>query len=250
MAGFSRLSTKTWPTNEITSSPAWLRPMVRIEISPQPGRERLARLPITSFVKGDRVAGIDRLQPFQLVEAGRGAEPRRPADPIAARSRATLLHPADIKPHPHRERVPAGGAEPSEVARRGGRLVGVEGLRVEGRGEALDLLRGKGVAPISAARRPRCPRRTSWPAVAARRDSMIGFSTHHHHLAARVRHLVAEANEAAVGLRLFEARTSSTIERPESVSPGRTGRSHFRLSTPGEPIDAASLQPAVDTTSA
>ena len=41
--------------------------------------------------------------------------------------------------------MPAGGDELSEMARLRGRLVHVEGLRVEGGGEALDLLGGKGV---------------------------------------------------------------------------------------------------------
>ena len=50
--------------------------------------------------------------------------------------------------------MPARSAEFSEVARLGCRLVGVEGLRIEGEGEALDLLRGEVVRADLGQRSP------------------------------------------------------------------------------------------------
>ena len=82
---FSRRSTKTWPMKEMASSPV-LVAAGHPERDQAPARPRAARLLGDHFVhEADRVAGIDRLQPFQLVEAGGGADLR---DRLRRRPRA------------------------------------------------------------------------------------------------------------------------------------------------------------------
>ncbi len=136
---------------EIASSPAWLRPVILKVTRPQPGIERLSLLPTTSFTKADRVAGIDGLQPFQLLETGGGADTRDRKSGRFALGPLPLPM-ADIELHPDRLRVPAGGEEPAEMALRRGVLVEVEGLRIEGLREAFDLLGGEGVRADLVAR--------------------------------------------------------------------------------------------------
>src|SRR5262249_61691158 len=52
----------------------------------------------------------------------------------------------DQVPHPNAGGFPARAAEPPERRARGGRLVEMERLRIEARGEGLDVLGGEGVA--------------------------------------------------------------------------------------------------------
>ena len=77
--------------------------------------------------------------------------------------------------------------------------------------------------------------------------SRIGFSIH---ITVSPGWLVTswrKRDEAEVGLGSWRRASPSTVERPESVSPGLTGRSHFSVSTPGEPIEAASIsQPSAE----
>ena len=78
---------------------------------------------------GDRVAGIDRLQPFEVAKAGRRPElgerfPARRALGVLA------LAVLNAQPHPRRDGVPARCAQRAEMRLRGGRLVHVECLRV------------------------------------------------------------------------------------------------------------------------
>src|SRR5262249_45833288 len=93
----------------------------------------------------DRVADIDRLEPFEVAEAGRRPEL---GDRLAARAQPLVLAPAvgDHQPHPNAGGVPARGAEPPEMRARGGRLVEMERLRIEARGKRLDVLGGEDVA--------------------------------------------------------------------------------------------------------
>src|SRR5262249_7106243 len=93
----------------------------------------------------DRVADIDRLEPFEIAEPGGRPEL---GDRLAARAPLLVLAPAvgDHQAHPDAGRVPARGATPAEMRAGGGRLRGMGWLRIEARGEGFDVLGGEGVA--------------------------------------------------------------------------------------------------------
>src|SRR6185369_1225294 len=93
----------------------------------------------------DDVADIDRLQPFEIAKAERGADA---GNRLAARPHALGQPPAviDVEPHPHDRRVPAGSAQRAEVRALRRDFVDMEILRVETAGESLDRFRGEGVA--------------------------------------------------------------------------------------------------------
>src|SRR5262245_56111733 len=197
----------------------------------------------------DRVADIDRLEPFEVAEPGRRPEP---ADRLAARAQLLVLAPAvgDHQPHPNAGGVPARGAQPAEMRARGGRLVEMERLRIEARGKRLDVLGGEGVAAevahladadvleefhdlLAAFGSP--PR----AALAARRPNIgltikviTGWSAA---LMSSKRNLTKPMSG-----RLREGRVSSTVARALMRSPGRIGASHFTSSTPGAPMKLAS----------
>src|SRR5262249_53362052 len=197
----------------------------------------------------DRVADIDRLKPFEVAEAGRRPEP---ADRLAARTELPVLARAvgDHEPHPNAGGVPARGAEPAEMRARGGRLVEMERLRIEARGEGLDVLGGEGVAAelahladanileefhdlLAAFGSPP-------PAALAARRPNIGLTIKvitgwWAALISSKRNLTK-----AVSGRWRGGRVSSTAARALMRSPGRTGASHFTSSTPGAPMKLAS----------
>ena len=118
------------------------------------------------------------------------------------------------------------------------RLVEVEGLRIEGCGEALDLLGGEGVRADLVARADRDVLEEIHSGPPPDHDRVLD---EHHRLAARVHHLMADAEEAAVGPAFRERACRARSCGRRARRPGRTGRSHFRLSTPGEPIEALSF---------
>src|SRR5262245_51467928 len=93
---------------------------------------------------GDGVADIDRLEPFELADAGRGPERRYR---LAARTRGIVFAAAqlDQEPHPDAGCVPARGAEPAEMRALGRSLVEMERLRIVARREALDVFGAEGV---------------------------------------------------------------------------------------------------------
>ena len=104
----------------------------------QPGRDRQRAMVEPGARVADGLAGIDRLQPFEVAEAGRRAEFgcrswRRPTRRPAASAMLHRIH-AD-------GRVPARCAEPAEHALLRRFLVDMEGLRVVFAGERLDRLR-------------------------------------------------------------------------------------------------------------
>src|SRR6185312_6388250 len=93
----------------------------------------------------DGVAHIDRLEPAQLADAG-----RRPGlgGRLAGGAHALGLAPLEVDEvaHVDRGRVPARGAQRSEMRARRLSLVDVEALRVVAARERLDLVRREGVA--------------------------------------------------------------------------------------------------------
>src|SRR5262249_3554056 len=150
---------------------------------------------------------------------------------------------------PDAGRVPARGAEPAEMRARGGRLVEMERLRIEARGECLDVLEREGVAgdlgDLAAAdvleefhdRPPACSPSCDPPAA---RRANIGLTI-------RVITGCADTPMSSkrnltkpMSGRLREGRVSSTVPRAMMRSPGRMGASHRTSSTPGAPMNAAS----------
>ena len=115
---------------EITGSPFWLTPLERMVIRPKLGPAVGDAL--VDHLAGviDGVADIDRLQPFEIAEAERGADG---GDRLAARARLLNLAAAefDHQPHPGHRGVPAGGAERAEMRFLRRRLVQMEQLRIE-----------------------------------------------------------------------------------------------------------------------
>src|SRR5262245_13587884 len=93
---------------------------------------------------------MDRLQPLQIAEAGRGAKCR---DRLTMRAARVVLATTvlDQQPHPDAGRMPAGGGEPPERRPRRGRLVEMKRLRIEAGRKRLDRLGGEGIEPDVAA---------------------------------------------------------------------------------------------------
>src|SRR5262249_40362529 len=193
------------------------------------------------------VADIDRLEPFEVAEPGRRPEP---ADRLAARTQFLVLAPAigDHEPHPNAGGVPARGAEPAEMRARGGRLVEMERLRIEARGNRLDVLGGEGVAAELAhladanileefhdllaafGSSPRAALAARRPNIGLMIKVITGWSAA---LMSSKRNLTKPMSG-----RLREGRGSRTVARARVRPPGRIGVSHL---TPPPPRAAQEL---------
>src|SRR5262249_30679381 len=193
---------------------------------------------------GDGVADKSRLEPFEIAEAGRGAEL---GDRLAADAARVVLAAAmvDQQPHPDAGGMPARGAERAEMRARGGRLVEVERLRIETHGEGLDILGGEGVAAdVAALADAGIPGELHRPPPASRpapapRPPDIGL-TIRDSSGLPAASISSQRNlTKPMSGRLREGRVSSTVARAEMRSPGRSGASHFTSSTPGEPRKSA-----------
>lgn len=102
----------------ITGSWRWLSTSISERTTPRSGFEVEARL-LHRDPHGQRVAGAHRLQPAQLVEAGRSQ----------ARRRRQVVQ--RVQPHHQAAGVPAAGDEAAERPARSDRRIGVDRLRIE-----------------------------------------------------------------------------------------------------------------------
>ena len=233
-----RRGTKAVASNEYTCSPRWLVPVLRACMMPQPGRESDARLVSTVLAKADGVAGQHRPDPAQFAKARRRSPDR---DLLAARRRFLRLTLAVGYQQLHADRadMPARGGQPAEQRFAALFLVEMKALRIELRGEFLDVVGGEGErAEFTALADLHILEEAHQPAARAvapfhddRRD----------HLAQRLPACVAdhapERHDAGLGTAVRNP-CLRDIDIERHVVSGRSGASQRISLTPGEPSEA------------
>ena len=139
-----RRSTNSALTNENTSSPAWLVPVLTAKTSPLSGRLATGRASMTSLAYVMVSPAQTGLSHLRSRKPGEG--PVRPTGSPRARHRLLLAHAVlHDQANAHRARVPARRDQPAIMGTRRGRFVHVERLRVEALRKRLDLLGRKGM---------------------------------------------------------------------------------------------------------
>lgn len=172
--------------------------------------------------EGDGFAGIDGLQPFEVLKTGRGTELGCLAGSVPGLL-AGVLASLEVVLHPGRGRVPARRAEPAEDAVLGFVLVHVEALWIVFGGKRLDLVGLEGMR----AERDRFA------------DAEIGVEGHAASPATRLRNMPVFCSSSTTSPRWLtsswrtvtrprlgrdeDARFAVTVLLPVSVSPASTG---------------------------
>src|SRR5690606_3949764 len=170
----------------------------------------------------------DRLQPFQIAKAGRGAEVR-----LCAGSAPVRIARQEIEFHPDGGRMPSRCAQAAKHRALRGLFIEMDGLGIVFRRKSLDRLGGEEVG-ADRHRFAGGEVLVEGHAAASRTWNMTLFSISKTFvpfwlvISPRIRTKPSDGFDA-------ERRLASTIIRAASLSPASTGFSHRTWSTPGAP---------------